>query len=154
MDCKNSFDGSGYTFFFTDIDGSKPDVINSQNYNYFRIHFLSNGAVSFIDTNYFDVRNTTVLDYSATEIIPLFYGGYLGFNRLNPNNKLIITYDDNINIKQTLNLTYNFNKNGLSSFIMQKQSLLWFFNYDNIQTWNINFYPLNSIEITVEPIQK
>lgn len=31
---------------------------------------------------------------------------------------------------------------------MQKQSLLWFFNYDNIQTWNINFYPLNSIEIT------
>ncbi|CAG8677371.1 23170_t:CDS:10 [Rhizophagus irregularis] len=147
-DCKNSFDGSGYTFFFTDIDGSKPDVINSQNYNYFRIHFLSNGEVSFIDTNYFDVRNTTVLDYSATEIIPLFYGGYLGFNRLNPNNKLIITYDDNINIKQTLNLTYNFNKNGLSSFIMQKQSLLWFFNYDNIQTWNINFYPLNSIEIT------
>ncbi|GES72586.1 hypothetical protein GLOIN_2v1769303 [Rhizophagus clarus] len=146
-DCKNSFDGSGYTFFFTDLDGSKPDIINSQNYNYFRIHFLSNGAISFIDTNYFDIRNANFLDYSATEIIPLFYDGYLGFNRLNPDNKLIIIYDDNINIKQTLNSTYNFNKNGLNSFIMQKQSLLWFFNYDNIQTWNISYYLLNSIDV-------
>ncbi|PKC04909.1 hypothetical protein RhiirA5_486847 [Rhizophagus irregularis] len=147
-DCKNSFDGSGNTFFFTDLDGSKPDIINPQNYNYFRIHFLSNGAISFVDTNYFDIRKANFLDYSAMEIIPLFYGGYLGFNRLIPDNKLIIIYDDNINIKQTLNLTYSFNKNGLNSFVMQKQSLLWFFNYDNIQTWNINYYPLNSIDVT------
>lgn len=109
---------------------------------------MSNGAVTFIDTNYFDINNANVLDYSATEILPLFYGGYLGYNIKNLDNKFIIIYDDNLNIKNSLNLTYNFNKNGLNSFIMQKQSLLWFVNYNDNRIWNINYYPLNSIDIT------
>ncbi|RIA84002.1 hypothetical protein C1645_859937 [Glomus cerebriforme] len=121
---KNSFDGSGYTYLFFFKNHS------------FRIHFLSNGAVTFIDVNYLNRMNEKIF---AT---PLFYGDYLGQS----NNSLVI-YDDNFQIKHVLDIPYD-NENNYISFIMQKQSLFWSFNYNYNQKWNINYYPINSIDTT------
>lgn len=105
----------GYTFFFSDNDG-----INLSLNNYFQIHFLSSGAVTFIDNKVFDGYNPNIINYYTTEIVPLFYDGYIGYDRFKLKNSSIIIFDDNINIKGTLNKTFNLDVNRLKAHIMQK----------------------------------
>ncbi|CAB4422419.1 unnamed protein product [Rhizophagus irregularis] len=141
--CQNTFDGSGYTFFFSDNDGT-----NLSLNDYFQIHFLSSGAVTLIDNKAFDGYNPDIINYYTAEIVPLFYGGYIGYDRFKLENSSIIIFDDNINVKGILNRTFNLDVNGLKAHIIQKQSLIWFIDYNNNNyNWMINFYNLNSIDI-------
>ncbi|GBC07285.1 hypothetical protein RclHR1_07360008 [Rhizophagus clarus] len=116
----NSFNGSGHIFDYV------------QNITEFRIHFLSNGAVTAIDT---------ILNFSLYNFLvptPLFYGGYIGQYFTNGS---MVVYDDHNRIKDVFD-TSSFNG------IMQKQLLLWSVNYDNDQSWEINYTPLNLINNT------
>ncbi|CAG8483196.1 13005_t:CDS:10 [Rhizophagus irregularis] len=139
--CVSFFDGSGYTYdFIESFNKIKSDqFLNSGSYNTFRIHFLSNGAVSLININ----LNITDNDFIAT---PLFYGGYIG-QYSKKNDKSLIVLDNNNNIKNKLHLPFydNIEHSKLKSFVMQKQLYIWFFNCSDDQTWNINYYSLNLI---------
>ncbi|GES85070.1 hypothetical protein GLOIN_2v1769303 [Rhizophagus clarus] len=136
--CVSFFDGSGYTYDFIEtfnkIESS--NFLKSGSYNTFRIHFLSNGAVTLININ----LNITDIDFVAT---PLFYGGYIG-QYSKRNDKSLVVLDSNNNVKNELHLPF-YDSEKLKSFVMQKQLYIWLFNCSD-QMWNINYYSLDLID--------